>query len=73
MGKTRSGTPSELSYKGKELRKDEVAGAWAEMFLRQDQIPVSKSEETWIKWASNRCWERTNLHWDPEPEGDYVA
>ena len=28
MGKIRNGTPSELSYKGKELRKDEVAGAW---------------------------------------------
>ena len=65
MGKVKAEMPTDLCYKGKALDGRNVDGAWADMFLKQEPIPVEPQEEKWVKNAITTYWNLTERHWDP--------
>ena len=63
LGSSRKEVPSELCYKGKQLKKEQVSGAWVEMFLKQDSIPVEEDQEQWVQGALQWCRGQTNKYY----------
>ena len=64
MGKPKGDTPAGVYYKGKELEREETLQAWAEMFLKQEPIPVDEVEQVWVENLVKRAWQQSDAYWD---------